>query len=69
MSDKYKLYIWEGFQPDYTDGLAIAVARTEKEAIELVIKEYGNVCTIYVWGELSVHELNKPYANYVCGGA
>ena len=33
---KLKLFIWDGFCPDYTGGLAFAIAKDEEEAINTV---------------------------------
>ena len=33
-----KLYVWEGFYPNYAGGLAFAIDETEEEAMEMVIK-------------------------------
>ena len=38
MPEKLKLFIWTGFYPNYSSGLAVAVAETEEEAKELVIE-------------------------------
>lgn len=66
-SKKYQLYVWEGFCPDYTDGLAFAVAKSEEEARKLIEDYYGY--TVYTWGSLSIHPLNKPVAFAVSGGS
>jgi hypothetical protein len=63
---KLKLFVWEGFSPDYTDGLAFAIAGNEQEARELIIKDKG--FEPYTWGTLKVHPLNKPVAYNVSGG-
>lgn len=38
---KLKLFIWSEFLPDYSDGLAFAIAETEEEAREMVIEDIG----------------------------
>jgi len=63
---KLKLFVWEGFSPDYTDGLAFAIAKDETEARELVIKNRGY--DAYDWGVLKILPLNKPVAFSVSGG-
>lgn len=62
-----KLFVWTEFEPDYTDGLAFAIAETEEEAKELVIKEkYGSVPR--KWGNLEILSLNEKTARSVEGG-
>ena len=61
-----KLFVWTGFSPDWTDGLAFAIAKTEKEARKLVIAEYG--MDAFDWGELEIKDLNEPWAYAVSGG-
>ena len=39
METNLKLFIWTGFCPDYTDGLAFAIAGDETEAKKLIIAE------------------------------
>lgn len=63
---KLKLYIWTEFEPDYTDGLAFAIAETEEEARELVRKEEEGV-KVYDWGKLEVKDISKC-ARSVSGG-
>ena len=54
--NKLKLYVWTEFSPDWTDGLAFAIAESEEEARELVIKAYG---VVYTWGKVAVRPLEK----------
>lgn len=71
-----KLYVWQGFCVDYTDGLAFAIASSEEEAKKLVLEYIGledNPETGYKfddddWGNLTVHDLSTPIAGAVCGG-
>lgn len=60
-----RLFVWEGFSPDYTDGLAFAIAADETEARRLVIEAYD--CEPYNWGTLKVLLL-EPVAFAVGGG-
>jgi len=79
-----KIFVWTGFQPDYTDGLAFAIARTEKEARDKIIKkriEQLNArfpsrrhteddVLLGEWGELHVYEpTDENVAFFVLGGA
>ncbi len=61
-----KLFIWTGFCPDYTSGLAFAIAKDEAEARKLVIKERGY--EPYEWGDLEVRRLDRRVARAVSGG-
>ena len=61
-----KLFIWAGFCPDYTQGLAFAIAETETQARELIIEEYGY--EPYEWGDLEIRDINISVARCVSGG-
>jgi hypothetical protein len=61
-----KLYVWTGFSPDYTSGLAFAVARDEADARSLIEKHRG--CGVMEWGKLEVHRLDWRVARCVSGG-
>jgi len=63
---KLKLFVWTGFSPDYTAGLAFAIAEDEDEARHLVIKENG--FEPGEWGDLTVLPVNKKIAYSVSGG-
>lgn len=66
---KLKLFVWEGFSPDYTDGLAVAIAPDEATARRLVVKAYcGGRYDPRHWGTLVVYPLNKRRAFAVSGG-
>lgn len=63
-----KLYVWTGFNPDYTDGLAFAIAETEIEARRLVEKSLDmDGYSVWNWGKLEVLEISEC-ARYVNGG-
>ena len=64
--NKLKLFVWTGFCPDWSGGLAFAIAETETEAQEMVVKEYG--LGVYEWGELEITPIAK-YARCVSGGS
>ncbi len=61
-----QLYVWKGFCPDYTSGLAVAVAHDETEARALITKYQG--CEVYEWGDLTIYPLDTPRAFAVPGG-
>lgn len=65
MNKKLKLFIWTGYSPDYTGGLAFAIAEDETQARDLIEKERGY--DVYDWGELEVREI-EPVAREVSGG-
>ena len=64
---KMKLFVWTEFCPDYTDGLAFALAEDETEARKLVIEEcdYDPEDS---WGVLEVRCVDDKFAVYVSGG-
>lgn len=66
MEKTLKLYVWTGFSPDYTSGLAVAIASSETDARRQIIKCHGY--NPDDWGELSVRPLNKRCAFSVSGG-
>lgn len=63
---RLRLYVWEGFAPDYTGGLAFAIAVSEEAARKAVIKSQGYEPSD--WGALSVHPLTKRVAFSASGG-
>jgi len=66
MKTKLKLYIWKDFNPDYTGGLAFAIAKDETDARKLIKEEMG--FSIYDWGKLEVKPLSRRIARAVSGG-
>lgn len=67
MKKKLRLYVWTDFCPDYTGGLAVAIASDETTARTLIQEQYG--CTVREWGTLTVYPLTKPMAECVSGGS
>ena len=61
-----KIFNWTDFSPDYTSGLAFAIAKDEKEARKMIKKSYG--CEPSQWGDLEVRPLNRKVARQVSGG-
>lgn len=61
-----KLFVWTGFSPDYSGGLAFAIAEDAVQAMKLVEDDRG--FEVYTWGDLTIHELNTPFAKCVSGG-
>jgi hypothetical protein len=66
MKQKLKLFVWTEFCPDYTGGLAVAIARDETHARKLIEKERG--FRVWEWGKLTVYPI-KPIAKCVSGGS
>jgi hypothetical protein len=64
---KLKLFVWDDFNPDYSSGLAFAIAETEEEAKELVEKERGR--SAYEWGCVKVFPIDEKVAFSVGGGS
>jgi len=62
-----KLYVWTDFSPDYTSGLAFAIAESLEEAQKMIVDERG--FEVFEWGVLSIHELDTKIAASVSGGS
>jgi hypothetical protein len=65
MKKKLKLFVWTEFEPDYTDGLAVALAVDETSAKKQVEKIDG---TVRDWGTLKVYRVDQRMAAAVDGG-
>jgi len=63
--NKLKLYVWDDFAPDYTGGLAFAIAETVQEAQKII--EKGGGITLE-WGDVKEYPLNKKIAFHRHGG-
>ena len=66
MEKKLRLFIWTDFSPDYTSGLAFAIAKDETDARKLIEKEHGD--EVYTWGDLEIKPLSRRIARSVSGG-
>jgi hypothetical protein len=66
IDDGLRLFVWSGFCPDYTNGLAFAVAESIEQAQELVTKENGY--EPFEWGTLQVFDFTEARAFCVSGG-
>ena len=64
---KMYLYVWEEFEPDYTNGLAFAIAKSEKEAKKIILDKGAWHPD---WGKLRKYKLNRKtqLGFYVNGG-
>jgi len=60
-----KLFIWTGFNRDWSDGLAFAIAKNETEAKKLIEKH----TRVYDWGDLEIRPLSWRVARCVNGGS
>lgn len=66
-----KLFVWEEFAPDYTNGLAFAIAETEKEAHDMVAAKYLAEKRPWIpsnFGPVEVYELGKIAFSVTGGG-
>jgi len=61
-----KLYVWTNFAPDYTCGLAFAIADSVEEAKALVIDDLG--VDPSDWGVLAIYPTDCKIARAVYGG-
>ncbi|KKU98267.1 MAG: hypothetical protein UY28_C0004G0005 [Candidatus Amesbacteria bacterium GW2011_GWB1_48_13] len=66
MKSKLKLFVWTEFSPDYTSGLAFAIAKDEPEARKLVEAFRGY--EVFEWGNLVIYPINHKIARCVSGG-
>ena len=62
-----RLFVWTEFCPDYTDGLAFAIAENIEEAQTLVIKLKGYEPSD--WGTVQELPVTEPRAYCVSGGS
>jgi hypothetical protein len=69
MSEKPELFlfVWAQFCPDYTDGLAFAIAETVEQAQKLIEQKCGYRPTD--WGPVQQFPASEPIAFCVTGGA
>lgn len=63
---RLRLFVWDGFSPDYTGGLACAIAKDETEARQLIIECHGYNPS--EWGTLTIHPLSRKMAKARSGG-
>lgn len=64
-----KLYIWDDFYSDYSDGMAVAIASSLEEAKALVEKNHGWPYKLKNWGDFYTVPLNLPFAVSFMGNA
>lgn len=63
---KLKIFVWPEFSPDYTNGLAFAIAETEKDAKDMIAEENGHPPND--WGPMEIRDI-EPCAYLVYGGS
>tara|TARA_R110001632_G_scaffold9206_1_gene35549 strand:- start:71 stop:286 length:216 start_codon:yes stop_codon:yes gene_type:complete len=63
-----KLYIWDEFYSDFTDGMAVAIASSLEEAKALVEENHGWPYKLKNWGDYYTVPLNSPFAVSLMGG-
>jgi hypothetical protein len=61
-----RLFVWTNFSPDYSGGLAVAIAKDETEAKKQIEKKRG--FAVYDWGTLKIYPLTRRMAESVSGG-
>ena len=64
----FKLYIWEDFYSDYTDGIALAIACSLEEAKALVGRDTYGPYDLKSWGDYYTVPLTEPFSVSRCGG-
>ncbi len=60
------LFVWDQFCPDYSDGLAVAIAETVEQAQRLVEQAKGY--EVYEWGRVQKLPVTEPIVFFVNGG-
>jgi len=63
---KLYLFVWSEFAPDYSSGLAFAIATDEAKARKLIIKKQGYEPT--TWGHVQRFPTNRSIAFSRHGG-
>lgn len=66
-----KLFVWREFAPDYTTGLAFAIAENEKEAYDMVAAKYLAQNQPWIpadFGPVEVYEIGKIAFSVTGGG-
>ena len=61
-----RLFVWTEFCPDYTDGLAFAIAENVEQAHRLVIESKGY--EPFDWGPVQEFPVTEPRSFCVAGG-
>ena len=62
---KMRLFVWTEFRPDYSYGLAFAIAENIEQAQAEVVKRHGDFGD---WGHAAEFPVTEPIAFAVSGG-
>lgn len=71
-NNKLRLYVWDDFMPDYTGGLAFAIATSETDAKKQIEIKWGYIDTTmpdHLWGACKSFPLTEPITFSVAGGS
>jgi len=60
-----KLYVWDAFSPDWSDGLAFALADSEEDAKQMIEEFKGR--PVDEWGTVKVYDLTEKVCYFVHG--
>ena len=64
---KLKIFIWENYCPDWADGLAFVIARTQKQANKILQEKEGQHMSYPErWGKCKVYALDDPHTEGLC---
>jgi hypothetical protein len=66
--DEIKLFVWTQFEPDFNSGLAFAIAKTEEEAKNIIIKNRSDFL-IQEFGDVKILEIKSGIGFSVTGGS
>jgi len=66
MEANLRLFVWTEFCPDYSSGLAFAIAKDETDARKLIERQRGY--EVFTWGKLNIYPLTRRIAQSVSGG-
>ncbi|MEM6886267.1 MAG: hypothetical protein AAF571_14680 [Verrucomicrobiota bacterium] len=67
MKDDRNIYIWDEFEPDYNNGLAFTVAKSEVQAKSNIVAHLGHSVT--EWGKVRVYPLaDMPDISFAVNG-
>lgn len=63
-----KLYVWEGVFTDYTSGLAVALARSRKQATKLAAQAYLDTPSVHGELEAKTPVVRRGACGFAVGG-
>lgn len=68
MDGEFRIFVWSQYRTDYSDGLAVAVAKSLEDAIKQVERVSGMALDIQAWGPLEVYPIREAMAFARSGG-